>query len=109
MAGEQLNKESKDLEEFQILMDWMEQQGRTETAQDFLQVAKYLEEMQTQLSVMTKELQEVNKVRIIDGPFKDMEGTIESVDMKTQKLNVNVDLFGQVTKVEVDLQDIESI
>ena len=61
MAGEQLNKESKDLEEFQILMDWMEQQGRTETAQDFLQVAKYLEEMQTQLSVMTKELQEVKQ------------------------------------------------
>ena len=61
MAGEQLNKESKDLEEFQILMDWMEQQGRTETTQDLLQVAKYLEEMQTQLSVMTKELQEVKQ------------------------------------------------
>ena len=61
MAGEQLNKESKDLEEFQILMDWMEQQGRTETAQDLLQVAKYLEEMQTQLSVMTKELQGVKQ------------------------------------------------
>ena len=58
---------------------------------------------------VTKELQEGNKVRIIDGPFKDMEGTIESVDMKTQKLNVNVDLFGQVTKVEVDLADIASI
>ena len=38
-----------------------------------------------------------------------MEGTIESVDMKTQKLNVNVDLFGQVTKVEVDLSEISSI
>ena len=38
-----------------------------------------------------------------------MEGTIESVDMKTQKINVNVDLFGQITKVEVDLQDIEGI
>ena len=61
MAGEQLNKESKDLEEFQILMDWMEQQGKKETAQDLLQVAKYLEEMQTQLSVMTKELQEVKQ------------------------------------------------
>ena len=61
MAGEQLNKESKDLEEFQILMDWMEQQGRTETAQNLLQVAKYLEEMQTQLSAMTKELQGVKQ------------------------------------------------
>ena len=58
---------------------------------------------------VTKELEIGKKVKILDGPFKDMEGTIESVDMKTQKLNINVDLFGQVTKVEVDLQDIESI
>ncbi|MBQ8681517.1 MAG: transcription termination/antitermination factor NusG [Bacilli bacterium] len=58
---------------------------------------------------VTKELAPGNKVKILDGPFKDMEGTIESTDMKTQKLNVNVDLFGQVTKVEVDLADIASI
>ena len=58
---------------------------------------------------VTKELEVGKKVRILDGPFKDMEGTIESVDMKTQKLNVNVDLFGQVTSIEVDLADIESI
>ena len=57
----------------------------------------------------SKELEPGKKVRILEGPFKDMEGTIESVDMKTQKLNVNVDLFGQVTKVEVDLVDISSI
>lgn len=57
----------------------------------------------------SKELEPGKKVRILEGPFKDMEGTIESVDMKTQKLNVNVDLFGQVTKVEVDLADISSL
>ena len=58
---------------------------------------------------VTKELETGKKVKILEGPFKDMEGTIESVDMKTQKLNVNVDLFGQITSIEVDLQDIESI
>lgn len=58
---------------------------------------------------VTKELEIGKKVKILDGPFKDMEGTIESVDMKTQKLNVNVDLFGQITSIEVNLQDIESI
>lgn len=57
----------------------------------------------------SKELEVGKKVRILDGPFKDMEGTIETVDMKTQTLNVNVDLFGQVTKVEVKLDDIASI
>ena len=58
---------------------------------------------------VNKELAEGNKVKILDGPFKDMEGTIESVDMKNGKINVNVDLFGQTTKVEVDLTDIASI
>ena len=58
---------------------------------------------------VTKELEVGKKVKIVNGPFKDMSGTIESVDMKTQKLNVNVDLFGQITAIEVDLADIESI
>ena len=58
---------------------------------------------------VSKELAEGNKVKILDGPFKDMEGVIESVDMKQGKLNVNVDLFGQTTKVEVNLTDITSI
>ena len=57
----------------------------------------------------TKELETGKKVKILDGPFKDMEGTIVSVDMKTQKLNVSVDLFGQVTSIEVDLEDIGSL
>ena len=58
---------------------------------------------------VTKELEIGKKVKIVNGPFKDMEGTIVSSDMKTQKLNVNVDLFGQVTSIEVDLADIESL
>ena len=63
MAGEQLNNKlnGKEIDGIQTLLEWMEQQGKKETAQDFLQVAKYLEEMQTQLSVMTKELQEVKQ------------------------------------------------
>ena len=58
---------------------------------------------------VTKELETGKKVKILDGPFKDMEGIIESVDMKTQKVNVNVDLFGQATSIEVDLADIEGM
>ena len=63
MAGEQSNNKpnGKEIDEIQTLLEWMVQQGKKETAQDFLQVAKYLEEMQTQLSVMTKELQEVKQ------------------------------------------------
>ena len=58
---------------------------------------------------VTKELETGKMVKILDGPFKNMTGKIIDVDMKTQKLNVSVDLFGQETTVEVDLSDIESI
>ena len=56
----------------------------------------------------SKELETGKKVKILSGPFKDMSGKILSVDMKTQKVNVSVDLFGQETSVEVDLSDIEA-
>jgi len=58
---------------------------------------------------LSKELETGKKVKILSGPFQNMEGTIESVDLKQGKVNVNVDLFGQVTKVEVDLQDIQGL
>ena len=56
----------------------------------------------------SKELEVGKKVKILDGPFKDMTGKIITVDMKTQKVNISVDLFGQETNVEVDLADIEA-
>lgn len=57
----------------------------------------------------SKELEIGKKVKILDGPFQNMEGKIDSVDLKTQKVNVTVDLFGQETKVEVDMKDIEGL
>ncbi len=50
-----------------------------------------------------------DKVKIIDGPFTNMTGTIEELDLKGQKLTVLIDLFGQETPVEVDLTQIERI
>ena len=47
------------------------------------------------------------KVKIVAGPFNGMFGTISMVDMDNQKLELNVDLFGQETSVEVELSQIE--
>ena len=44
-----------------------------------------------------------NKVNIIDGPFKGMMGTIDSIDAENNRLSVLIDLFGQETPVEVEL------
>lgn len=52
------------------------------------------------------ELKVGEKVSVIDGPFKGMMGTIDSIDMENSKLNVLIDLFGQETPVEVELYQV---
>lgn len=56
-----------------------------------------------------KDMAPGEKVKIIDGPFKDMIGKIAEVDLKGQKLIVLIDLFGQETSVEVELSQVGSI
>ena len=58
---------------------------------------------------ISKDLQEGKRVKIVDGPFKDMEAKIDTIDLKEQKLLVLVDLFGQETSVEVEISQVESI
>lgn len=58
---------------------------------------------------VSKDLKEGAKIKIISGPFKDMMAKIDSVDLKEQKLTVLVDLFGQETSVEVDMQEVETL
>lgn len=54
------------------------------------------------------ELEPGSKVKIISGPFSGMFGKVESVDLPNQKVMLNVDLFGQETSVEVELNQIEN-
>ena len=54
-----------------------------------------------------EEYKEGDKVKIIDGPFINMEGVIETIDLDTKVVNVLIDLFGQETQVEVELGQID--
>jgi transcription termination/antitermination protein NusG len=56
-----------------------------------------------------KELTVGTKVTIVDGPFKGMEGTIDSLDLDNSRLTVLIDLFGQETPVEVELFQVSAI
>lgn len=58
---------------------------------------------------VSKDIKEGAKVKIISGPFKDMMAKIDTIDLKEQKLTVLVDLFGQETSVEVDMQEVETL
>lgn len=46
-------------------------------------------------------------VKVIGGPFSGMYGKIKNIDSQTGLLEVNLDLFGQETAVELELSQIE--
>jgi len=48
-------------------------------------------------------------VKIIDGPFADFLGTIESIDETKGKLKVLVSIFGRETPVELDFLQVSKI
>lgn len=55
------------------------------------------------------DLVEGKKVKITDGPFKNMIGKVHSYDLENKKVEVLLDLFGQETSVEVKLSEIENL
>lgn len=48
-------------------------------------------------------------VRIVDGPFKDMEGKVDAVDEERGKVKILVSMFGRETPVELDPLQIKKI
>ncbi len=46
-------------------------------------------------------------VKVIDGPFKDFDGSVEEVYPEKLKLIVHVSIFGRKTPVEVDVNQVE--
>ena len=58
---------------------------------------------------IAKDLAEGKKVKITDGPFKNMVGKISTYDIEKKKVEVLLDLFGQETSVEVSLAEIENL
>lgn len=47
-------------------------------------------------------------IKVIDGPFKDFDGTVEEIYPDKLKLRVLVSIFGRKTPVEVDVNQVES-
>jgi len=48
-------------------------------------------------------------VKIVDGPFADFLGTVESIDKEKGKLKVMVSVFGRETPVELDFLQVRKI
>lgn len=48
-------------------------------------------------------------VKIVDGPFKDLEGKVGDVDTERGKIKVLVSMFGRETPVELDFLQVKKI
>lgn len=53
------------------------------------------------------ELEEI--VRIVDGPFKELEGKVDAIDQERGKIKVLVSMFGRETPVELDFLQIKKL
>lgn len=71
------------------------------------EVDKILDNMGISRMDVDTDLVEGATVKIVDGPFNGMFGKIDSVDLPNQKVMLLVDLFGQETSVEVELNQIQ--
>ncbi len=65
--------------------------------------------MEADTAKHSTEFEEGEAVNVIDGPFKDMEGTIEHIDMETGKIKVIVAMFGREVPVELDSLQIKKL
>ena len=50
-----------------------------------------------------------DKVKIVEGNFKDFTGTVEEVNEEKEKLRVFVEIFGRPTSVEFDFEQITTV
>ena len=73
------------------------------------EVDTLLGRMDTKNAVHTVDFIIGESVKIIDGPFKDLEGKISEIDAEKGKAKVMVLMFGRETSVELDLLQIKKV
>jgi transcriptional antiterminator NusG len=54
-------------------------------------------------------LQPGQAVRVINGPFADLEGVVDNVNQKEGKVLVRVSFFGRDTPMELDVLHVERL
>ena len=71
------------------------------------EVSQIMKRMEAEAPVVKVTFKPGQKVRIIDGPFNDVPGTVAEIDMERSKVRVMVNFFGRDTPVELDFLQIE--
>ncbi len=71
------------------------------------EVNQIMKRMEADAPVVKVTFKQGQKVRIIDGPFNDVVGIVEEIDMERAKVRVLVSFFGRETPVELDFLQVE--
>lgn len=50
-----------------------------------------------------------DRVRIVEGSFKDIEGKVETVDLENERVSILVSVFGRKTPVNADMWQLEKL
>jgi transcriptional antiterminator NusG len=73
------------------------------------EVASILKRMEAEAPKIKVTFKPGQKVRIVDGPFNEFIGVVDSIDMERAKVRVFVSFFGRETPVELDFLQVEKI
>ena len=65
--------------------------------------------MRLEAPVVDTTIKPMDKVEIIDGPFDKVVGTVVDIDAQLSKVKVNVEMFGRVTPIDVNLNQVRKI
>jgi transcriptional antiterminator NusG len=74
-------------------------------------VEKIKEQMQEENNSSNKIVQNIYKegdlVNVMDGPFKNMSGRVQSIDPQNNRIKVNVVFFDREVEVDLDITEVE--
>ncbi|MBI5254288.1 transcription termination/antitermination factor NusG [Candidatus Falkowbacteria bacterium] len=83
--------------------------GTTPTALADKELKAITDRMKTEEPQYTIDVVIDDPVKIVDGPFKNLEGKVSEVDATKGKIKVLVSLFGRETPVELDYLQLKKI
>lgn len=83
--------------------------GTTPTPIDPKEMQGLQKRMQVEDPIHTIDVDVDDPVKIVDGPFKNFEGKVNSVDEARGKIKVLISMFGRETPVELDALQVKKI
>lgn len=83
--------------------------GTAPTPLEETELRSIIRQMKAEEPVVKVGFTEGQSVRVIDGPFSDMVGTVEEINAEKGKVKVAVSIFGRETPVELDFLQVERL